>query len=155
MHRPVFALFFALSAPLAGQLPVAPPAAMKTIREADLRRDMEAMAGDAMRGREAGTIDEMRASMWVADQMRKTGLQPMGDMGTYFQWWNMRITRLSKVSSSISLNGKPMAMWKEITPTSNAAIDVSAPTIYIADPRDTTTDVRGKIVVTRMIAPPA
>jgi hypothetical protein len=154
MRRQVFALFLGLSAPLAGQAIVSPPAAMKTIRQADLRRDMETMAGDAMRGREAGTIDEMRASMWVADQMRKIGLQPMGDMGTYFQWWNMRITRLSKLSSSISLNGKPMTMWTEITPTSNAAIDVSGPTIYVADPRDTTADVRGKIVVTRMIAPP-
>ena len=38
-----------------------------TIKEADIKADMFAMAGDAMRGREAGTLDEMRASMWVAD----------------------------------------------------------------------------------------
>ena len=36
------------------------------IREADLRSDLFALAGDAMRGREAGTLDEMTASAWAA-----------------------------------------------------------------------------------------
>ena len=49
------------------------PAAMSAIRQADLERDMRALAGDEMRGREAGTLDEMRASMWLADEMRKIG----------------------------------------------------------------------------------
>src|SRR6478736_5781785 len=77
---------------------VRPPPAMSAIREADLKRDMYALAGDAMRGREAGTVDEMRASIWVADEMRKIGLTPRGEDGTYFQWWNMRRTRISTVS---------------------------------------------------------
>jgi hypothetical protein len=42
---------------------IRPPAAMSLIREADLKRDLYAMAGDEMRGREAGTLDELRASM--------------------------------------------------------------------------------------------
>jgi hypothetical protein len=152
MRRPTLAsIALLLATSLAAQ--TTPPPAMKAIREADLRRDMETMASDAFRGREAGTIDEMHASVWVADQMRKIGLEPMGDGGTYFQWWNMRITRLSKVSSSIALNGKPMAMWSEITPTSNAAVDVSGPTMWLADAHDSTADVRGKVVVTPLIAP--
>ena len=48
-----------------------PPAAINAIREADLKRDLYIMGGDALRGREAGTIDEMRASVWVADEMEK------------------------------------------------------------------------------------
>src|SRR5690348_3998554 len=52
---------------------------LDVIREADLRRDMFAMGGDAMRGREAGTLDEMRATGWVAEQAREAGLQPAGD----------------------------------------------------------------------------
>ncbi len=62
---------------------------------------MFAMGGDAMRGREAGTLDEMRATGWVAEQAREAGLQPAGDDGTFFQWWPMRRTRLS-ASSEIS-----------------------------------------------------
>jgi hypothetical protein len=129
------------------------PAALKAIREADIRRDMEVLGGDALRGREAGTIDEMRASVWVADEMRSIGLQPLGDMGSWFQWWNMRRTRVSSISSSVSINGQPLALWKDITPTSNTAGDVAAVTKFVADIRDTTVDVRGKVVVTQLMAP--
>ena len=50
-----------------------------------------------MRGREGGTIDELRASVWLADQMRQIGVEPMGDDGTYFQWWNILRTRIERV----------------------------------------------------------
>src|SRR5215470_16667310 len=78
---------------------IRPPAAMSAIREADLKRDMYALAGDETRGREAGTLDEMRASMWLAEEMRKIGLAPRGEDGSWFQWWDMRRTRISTVSS--------------------------------------------------------
>jgi hypothetical protein len=133
---------------------IRPPAAMSLIREADLKRDLYAMAGDEMRGREAGTLDELRASMWVADQMRKIGLAPRGDDGTYFQWWNMRRTRISTVSSSISLRGRPLTLWTDITPASNAVADVSGTTMFVGDGSDSTVDVRGKIVVATLAAPP-
>ena len=113
------------------------PAAMSAIREADLKRDMYALGGDEMRGREAGTVDEMRASMWLADEMRKIGLTPRGDDGSWFQWWNMRRTRISSVSSSVKFRGTPLALWTDITPTSNAAADVSGTTVFVGDGRDT------------------
>jgi hypothetical protein len=135
--------------------PVSPPPAISAIREADITRDMYAMAGDAMRGREAGTLDEMRASMWVADQMRAIGLKPMGEDGTYFQWWNMRRTRVSSISSSVSVGGRALALWTEITPTSNVAAEVSGQTVFVGDGRDTTVDVRGKVAVATLTPPTA
>ena len=126
---------------------------MSAIREADLKRDMYKLAGDEMRGREAGTLDEMRASMWLADEMRKIGLTPKGDDGTFFQWWNMKRTRISSVSSSVTFKGKPMALWTDITPTSNTAADVTGSTMFVGDGSDSTADIRGKIVVATL-APP-
>lgn len=130
-----------------------PPAAINAIREADLKRDLYIMGGDAFRGREAGTIDEMRASVWVADEMEKIGLKPMGDMGSWFQWWNMRRTRIATAGSTVQVNGRNMALWTEITPTTNAVVDVTGQTIFVGDARDTTIDVRGKIAVATLIAP--
>ena len=127
---------------------------MSAIHEADLKRDMYALAGDAMRGREAGTLDEMRASMWLADQMRKIGLVPRGEDGTYFQWWNMRRTRISTGSSSVSLHDRPLSIWTDITPTSNATADVTGTTLFVGDGSDTTVDVHGKIVVATLVPPP-
>jgi Peptidase family M28 len=154
MRRSLLVIATILSAThLAAQPAVHAPAAINAIREADLKRDLYIMGGDAMRGREAGTIDEMRASMWVADQMKKIGLEPLGDMGSWFQWWNMRRTRISTTSSSVHLNGAPMTLWTDITPTTNTTADVSAPTLFVADWRDSTVDIHGKVVVT-VLTPP-
>jgi hypothetical protein len=144
-----------LAASLGAQSTPTPPAAISSIREADLRRDLEILAGDAMRGREAGTIDEMRASVWVADEMERIGLQPLGDFGSWFQWWNMRRTRISTTSSSVQVSGSPIRLWFDVTPTTNASVEVSGPVLFVADLRDSTIDIRGRIVVTTLAPPPA
>ncbi|HXD22625.1 MAG TPA: hypothetical protein VN613_04645, partial [Gemmatimonadaceae bacterium] len=131
------------------------PTGISSIKEADLKRDLYAMADDSMRGREAGTVDEMRASMWLADQFRVIGVKPKGLDGTYFQWWNMQRTRVSTISSSVTLDGKPLALWTEISPTANLGGDASAQTIFVGDGRDSTIDVKDKIAVVLMQPPTA
>src|SRR5437870_3153475 len=70
------------------------PAAITAIKESDLKRDLYFLASDAMRGREAGTLDELRASGWIAEQLHQIGIEPAGNDGTYFQWWPMRRNRV-------------------------------------------------------------
>jgi len=129
------------------------PAAMSAIKEANLKRDLYAMAGLSMRGREAGTLDEMRASMWVADELRKIGVKPAGTDGSYFQWWEMRRTRISTLSSSVQIGARTLALWTDIVPNGNGAVDVRGPTIWGGDGTDTTLDVRGKVVVAQLSRP--
>jgi hypothetical protein len=128
---------------------------MSAIREADLRRDLFAFAADGMRGREAGTVDEMRASIWVAEQLRTIGVKPAGQDGSYFQWWNMLVTRISTVSSSAVIGGQTLTLWKEIVPLGQNIADAVGPTVWVADGSDSTIDVRGKIAVILMNAPAA
>ena len=160
MTRSALFLFALAAAPLAAQngravskYPAAPAAAMAAIREADIRKDLYALAGDAMRGREAGSLDELRASLWIAAQLRAIGVKPAGENGTYFQWWNMKRTRLSTAASSISVGGTALPMWKDVAPSGNAAADATGPTIFAGDGSDSTLDVRGKVVVATMSAP--
>lgn len=162
MRHSLLVLAFA-AAPLAAQAPkpatkypAPPPAAMATIKEADLKRDLYTLAGDAMRGREAGTLDELRASMWIADQLRAIGVKPAGDDGTYFQWWNMQRTRIATSASTVTLGGAALALWKDVSPAGNAEAEVAGPTVFAGDGSDTTVDVRGKVAVTTMTpaAPP-
>ncbi len=129
------------------------PAAMAQIREADLKRDLYAMAGDGMRGREAGTVDEMRASAWLVDRLRAIGVAPAGPDSSYYQWWMMRRTRLSTASSRVRAGERTLALWTEVVPTGLVSATVDAPTVVLADARDTTTDVRGKVVVTTLLPP--
>ena len=148
-----------LSAPLGAQAPSTTPApgvppAISEIRQADLERDLYAMAADSMRGREAGTLDEMRASMWLGEQMRQIGLIPKGENGSWFQWWNMRVTRISDSATTVRIGGRPYALWTDVIPVTNEEATISAPTKFIGDARDSTIDVRGSVAVATLVAPP-
>lgn len=129
------------------------PAAMAAIRQVDLERDLHAMASDAMRGREGGTLDELRASLWVADMYKRIGLAPMGNEGTYFQWFNMTRTRVSTTASRIAIGGAPLIPFRDIVPLGVMPNEASGPVLWLEDVRDTTTDVRGRIVAARVLVP--
>jgi len=113
------------AAPASGEFPGA-----SLIREADVRRDLFAMAGDAMRGREAGTIDELRASGWVAERAREAGLEPAGEDGSYFQWFTLRRTRQS-VTSRIVVDGQRLALWQDASVLGLSEADIDAPIVWL------------------------
>ncbi len=151
-----------LAAPLAHPLPAqtsratsTPPPAIAEIRQRDLERDLHIMASDAMRGREAGTLDELRASVWLGEQMRQIGLVPKGDGGSWLQWWDIRRTRISPSNTTIEIGGRQYALWADVVPMTNTAIDVTAPIVFVGDVADSTVDLRGRIAVARIVAPPA
>jgi hypothetical protein len=129
------------------------PAAYSAIREADLRRDVGEMASPAMRGREGGTVDEMRASIWVAEQYRKIGLKPLGDDSTYFQWFDMTRTRVSVTASRATIGDQAMTLFRDFIPLGVVPAEASGAVLWIADATDTTADVRGRIVATPLLAP--
>jgi hypothetical protein len=158
MHRPLAALAATctLLAPLDAQrAPRAEgrPAAYTQVREADLRRDVAEMASPGMRGREGGTLDELRASIWVAERYRRIGLVPMGDDGTYFQWFDIVRTRVSTTASRIVVDGRTLAPFVDVIPLAVVPAELSGAVTWIADPRDTTIDVRGRIVATTLLPP--
>lgn len=148
-----------LVTPLAAQtahgsaIPSVPPA-IAEIRQKDLERDLYTMAGDSMRGREAGTLDELRASIWLGEQMRKIGLVPKGDGGSWFQWWNMRRTRISDSATTVRIGGRPYALWTDVVPVTNSSVTISAPTKFVRDASDSTLDLHGRVAVAMLLAPP-
>src|SRR5262245_18700501 len=129
------------------------PGAYSAIREADLRRDVGQMAGPAMRGREGGTVDEMRASIWVAEQYRRIGLKPMGDDSTWFQWFDMTRTRVSVTASRASIGGQAMTFFRDFIPVGVVPAEAAGAVLWVPDPTDTTVDVRGRIVATSVLPP--
>ncbi|MGH7689453.1 MAG: hypothetical protein ACREN3_07610, partial [Gemmatimonadaceae bacterium] len=146
----------AAAANVAAQTPAVPtpPPGMRLIKQSDLKRDLYYLASDAMRGREAGTIDELRGAMWEAKRAREAGLMPAGDDGTFFQWWNMKRTRLSP-ASTITVGDQRLVLWKDVAAVTTLDLDVEAPTVWAGDGSDTTIDVRGKIAVAQLVKPPA
>jgi len=73
--------------PVSGPLPLkySGPATGATISAQDLMTRLYVYADDSLQGREAGTVGHMKATAYIADQVRRLGLVPAGDNGTYFQ----------------------------------------------------------------------
>ncbi len=118
------------------------------IREADIKRDLYALAGNHYRGREGGTLDELRASVWLAEQMRAIGMQPAGDDGTYFQFFHIQRTRLTK-TSRLSIGTHQLKPNQDALVFAPINAAVTAPLVYVGTGTAAElakTDIRGKAV---------
>ena len=62
----------------------APAPAGAPISAADLRKRLFIYSDDSMEGRETGTIGNVKATNYIAGQVKRLGLQPAGENGTYF-----------------------------------------------------------------------
>ena len=138
-----------LARPLVAQRKPSPPASMSAIKRDDITRDLEAMASDDMRGREAGTIDEMRASMWVAEEARKAGLEPAGLDGGWFQWWSMRRIQQS-ASSRVTIGDRALTLWKDVIVRAPNETSVDLP-IVDADRASAADRFEGRAVVAALM----
>ena len=131
------------------------PPALDIITEADLKRDIFVLAGDGMRGREAGTLDELRASMWIADRAREAGLQPAGDYDTYFQWWSMRRTKVSD-ASRVTIGPRPLTLWQDVIVLSPVNATIDQPIVWVGTATGgelAAMDLTGKIVAAVLLPP--
>lgn len=59
-------------------------AAAQEISEKNIRKHLEYLASDKLKGRGTSTKEEKKASAYIAKQFRKIGLQPKGDNGTWY-----------------------------------------------------------------------
>jgi len=145
MRTRLFIVVLTLSAIAAAQAAQDP---IDRIREADLKRDLFALSGDAMRGREAGTIDEMTASAWVAERAREAGLQPAGDNGTYFQFFPLERLRVSS-SSTVTLAGKDLKLGRDVLPDATVVASIDAPVTVVESDTFEGRDLKGRVLVVR------
>lgn len=151
-----------LALPLHAQQPKRTPApragagAEAAIRESDIRRDLTALAADQYRGREGGTLDELKASAWLAEQIRAIGLEPAGDDGTYFQWFNLQRTRLTK-SSRLRVGSRELRPNQDALVFAPMNATVQAPLVYVGTgtPAELAqADLRGKAVALQFSGTP-
>lgn len=113
------------------------------IKESDLKRDLYALADDHFRGREAGTLDEIKAAAWLADQARAANLKPAGEDGTYFQFYSLWRNRIA-ANSTVSVGSRTLQLWKDAAVLQTAPAKVDAPLVFVSG-ADDNTDVKGKV----------
>ena len=122
--------------------------ARAAIRESDIKKDLYALAADHYRGREAGTLDELRASAWLAEQARAIGAQPAGDDGTYFQFFEIQRLRLT-TSSQLSIGGRKLVPNHDAIVFAPLTASVNVPLVWVGTGTAAElakADVKGKAV---------
>jgi hypothetical protein len=104
-----FAILLALPVTLAAQAPLplkhAPQPTSTAITAGDLMTRLYIYADDSMGGRETGTVAHVRSTAYIASELKRLGLTPAGDNGTFFQDVPVTTRPLDIVRSSITVDG--------------------------------------------------
>lgn len=121
---------------------------VSAIKEADLRKDMYELAADQFWGREAGTLDELKVSMWLADKAKEAGMQPAGDNGTFFQFFEMYRHQITP-QSSLKIGNNNLKLWKDFLVAEPVNASVDAEVVYAGntEPEDLSQlNIKGKVL---------
>ena len=138
------------AAPLPHKHAPEPTAAAITAR--DLMTRLYIFADDSMMGREAGTLGNVKGTDYIAAEVKRLGLVPAGDNGTWFQTIPLK-TRVVDSTSTLTAGTAPLAFGSEWAMSGGAPLTLSsAPVVYGGAVGDTASmisrdSVAGKVVV--------
>lgn len=119
---------------------------LSVIRETDLKKDLYEFADDHFKGREASTLDELKAAAWLAEKARAAGLKPAGDDGTYFQYFDLYRNRVAN-NTSVKIGARSFSLLKDMLISQIAPATVSAPIVFLDNINDLdNVDIKGKAV---------
>ena len=77
------------------------------ISERDLKIRLYQFADDSMQGRQIGRIGNMKGTDYIAAEVKRLGLVPAGDDGTYFQVLPYHLKKFTD-HSRLTANGNPL-----------------------------------------------
>ncbi len=150
-------------AALGGEMPLkyTGGATVPAISACDLMTRLYIYADDSMMGRRVGTADNIRATDYIEREVRKLGLVPAGDNGTFFQEIGLFSRRTLASSSTITVGGQRFEAGKDFTANFPSATKsmanvgviyggVAGDTLNVLSPEQ----VRGKILVLSPSAAP-
>jgi hypothetical protein len=127
------------------------------IAAADLRARVGIFADDSMMGRAAGTLWNDKGTDYIARELRRIGLQPAGEGGTYFQ--SVMARRTLQPDASVAVDGQAFSAWRDFLPRDQRDLggeqrDLSggAQAVYGGTWGDTATliaprDAAGKVII--------
>ena len=104
-----------VSAQMAQPLKHAPARTQTAITPSDLMTRLYLYADDSMMGRLAGTEYNLKATAYIASEVKRMGLQPAGDSGGYFQNVPL-VKRQLDASSALSVDGTALRPWDDFVP---------------------------------------
>ena len=83
-------------------LKLAPRPTTGAITLQDLMTRLYIFADDSLAGRDVGTEGHYKATMYIAGELKRLGLKPMGDSGTFFQTLPLKSRQVDRLSSFVA-----------------------------------------------------
>src|SRR5215212_5743012 len=83
-----------------------------SISAADLKTRLYIFADDSMQGRLLATAGNVKGAEYIAGELKRMGITPMGDNGTYFQAINI-VERKYDPASKLAVGATEFAPWSD------------------------------------------
>ena len=93
----------------------APQPTTAAITPDELRTRLYIFADDSMQGRQVGRVGNMKGTAYIESELRKLGLEPAGDNGTFFQKMPYMQRKFTN-RSTLSVNGSALAFNNDFVP---------------------------------------
>ena len=77
------------------------------------------LADDSMMGRSAATAYNAKGALYIEREVRRLGLEPAGENGTYFQFPLEQ--REMDPATSLAVGERPLTLWKDFAPRDQGA----------------------------------
>ena len=164
MRRPhlAFTLAALLAACGGSTSSVAPPApsaaTTPAITPQDLRTRISIFADDSMRGRRTGTPGNAKGNAYIATELRRLGLRPAGDSGSFLQRVPLMRFRVDSAGATLRAGSASLALWEYYPYQPDFHVPVrpvsGAPVVYIGGAADAASlpprdSLKGKVVLFR------
>ena len=111
-------------------LPKAEVKAADRITAAVLSERLHFVASDAMQGRDTPSPGLDETAKFIADNLKRWGVKPAGDEGTYFQRIALRRTKVDAAQTSAALNDQPFRLGPDFT-VANYAGTAAGSLVYV------------------------
>jgi peptidase M28-like protein len=160
-------LFAALILPLAAacggskttvtEAPVPRGPTTNAISPADLRNRISIFADDSMQGRRTGTPGNVKGNAYIVSELRRLGLKPAGDTGSYLQRVPLSSYAPDSSRAPLRAGSNALVLWKDYHPYQEQFEVPARPIngsslVYIGSPSDSSAlppreALQGKVVV--------
>src|SRR5688572_21995002 len=127
------------------------------ITAGDLRNRIAIFADDSMQGRRTGTPGNVKGNAYIVSELRRLGLRPAGDTGSYLQHVPLSSYAADSAGATLRVGSGELVLWRDYHPY-QAQFQVparpidGAELVYIGGPADSASipsreELQGKVVV--------
>lgn len=99
----------------------------------DLMTRLYIFADDSLAGRDVGTEGHYKATTYIAGELKRLGLKPMGDSGTYFQTLPLKTRKVDRMSSFVA-GGTNLALGQTWGFSGSGNITIDDAEVFFAGP---------------------